>query len=86
MKLLIPGLHSEGLQPLGQLLVRLYDELHQVLCEVAVLVVEEGGGQAEVAHPAGTADPVNVLLNVRRHVEVDHVLHVGDVQPTGGHL
>ena len=29
--------------------------------------------------------PVNVLLHVAGHVEVDDMFHVGDVQTSGGH-
>ena len=31
------------------------------------------------------APPVYILLNVPGHVEVDDVLHVGDVQAAGSH-
>ena len=29
--------------------------------------------------------PVDVLLNISRHVEVDHVLHVGNVETPRGY-
>ena len=77
---------GQALQPGGDLLLGLRQEVQQVSADVAVLVVEEGGGQAQVAHPAGPPDAVHVLLDVTGHVKVDHVLHVGDVQTSGSHL
>ena len=53
----VPAVQGHRLQPAGQVLVRLHDQLHQVLSQVAVLVVEEGRGEAEVTHTAGTSDP-----------------------------
>ncbi len=67
-------------------LIGLHDKLDQVLGQVPVLLVEERGGQPEVAHPAGSADAVDVLVDVRREVKVDDVLHVGDVQTASSHL
>ena len=78
-------LQTHGLEPAGQLLVALHQQLDQVLDQVAVLLVEEGCGEAEVAHAAGSADAVDVLLHVPGQVEVDDVLHVGDVQTSGRH-
>jgi len=67
-------------------LVRLDNEFDQVLGQIPIFLVEEGGGETEVAHAAGTTDPVNVLVHVGRQVEVDDVLHVGDVQTTSCNL
>merc|ERR1719474_452361 len=78
-------IEPHGLQPAGQLLVALHNQLHQVLGEVPVLLVEEGSGQTKVAHSASSPDSVDVLLNVSRHVEVDHVLHVGNVEAPRGY-
>ena len=74
------------LQPVRHRLLRLGQQLHEVAHQVAVVLVEEAGGQADVAHAAGTSDAVDVLLDVRRHVEVDDVLDMGDVQTAGRHL
>ena len=52
----VPAVQRHCLQPAGQVLVRLNNQLDQVLHEVAVLVVEEGGGQAKVTHPPSSAD------------------------------
>lgn len=65
---------------LGHILLGLDQQLHEVAREAAIGVVEEGGGNTEVAHTAGTTDTVHVLLHVGRQVEVDHVTHVGYVQ------
>ena len=82
-------LQTHGLEPGWQLLVTLHQQLDQILDKVAILVVEEGGGEAEVAHATSSTNPVHVLLHVSRQVKVDDVLHVGDVQTTssdsGGH-
>ena len=53
----VPTVQGHRLQPARQVLVRLHDQLHQVLRQVAVLVVKEGRGETEVAHTAGTSDP-----------------------------
>ncbi len=47
---------------------------------------DEGDGHARPTHPAGAPDAVHVGFRVLRHVEVDHVSHVADVQPPGGHV
>ena len=52
----VPAVQRHCLQPAGQVLVRLNNQFDQVLHEVAVLVVEEGGGQAKVTHPPSSAD------------------------------
>ena len=67
-------------------LVRLDHKFDQVLSQVPVLLIEEGGGETEVAHTSGTTDPVNVFVDVRGKIKVDDVLHVGDVKTTGGDL
>merc|ERR1719474_1209621 len=78
-------IEPHGLQPARQLLVALHDQLHQVLGEVPVLLVEEGSGQTKIAHSTSSPDSVDVLLNISRHVEVDHVLHVGNVETPRGY-
>jgi len=54
------------------------------------LFVDESGGHASLPAAAGAANPVHVVLNLRRHVEVDHVLNVRKIQPfrcnVGSHL
>ena len=61
-------------------------KLDQVLGQVPVLLVEEGGGETEVSHAAGTTDPVNVFVDVRGKIEIDDVFNVGDVKTTCGNL
>lgn len=81
---LVLNVHGHAFEPRGQLLLRFDDELDEVANQVAVLVVEEGRGDAEVAHAPGTTDAVDVLLHVRGQVEVDDVLHVRDVETASG--
>uniref|UniRef100_A0A182JJJ6 Uncharacterized protein n=1 Tax=Anopheles atroparvus TaxID=41427 RepID=A0A182JJJ6_ANOAO len=72
------------LQEAGDLLSRLGEQPHQPVGDVAVLLVEERGGRTEVAHAPGTPNAVHVLLHLRRQVEVDHLLDVGNVETAGG--
>ena len=81
-----PWVHSESLKPLRQLLVGFDDELNEILGKIPVLVVEERRGEAKVAHTAGTTDTVDILFHVRRHVKVDDVLDIGDIQATRSNL
>lgn len=62
-----------------------HEQIEHAAGQVAVAVVEEGSGQPQVAHTPGTSDSMHVLLNVGGQVKVDHVLHMGNVQPTGRH-
>ena len=81
----LTAVQGHGLQPAGQFLVRLHNQRSQVLRKAAIVLVEEGGGQPKVAHPPSSTDPTNILLHVAGHVEVDHVLGVGDVKSSGSH-
>ena len=51
--------------------------------QVSVFLIKEARCQTKVAHSASPADPVYVLLDVAGHVEVDDVLHTGDVKTPG---
>ena len=53
----VPAVQGHGLQPAGQVLVRLHDQLDQVLHKVPILLVEERGGQPKVTHPPSSTDP-----------------------------
>uniref|UniRef100_A0A182QW56 Uncharacterized protein n=1 Tax=Anopheles farauti TaxID=69004 RepID=A0A182QW56_9DIPT len=64
--------------------VVLLTQPHQSVGDVAILLVEERGGRTEVTHATGTTDAMHVLLHLGRQIEVDHLLHVRNVQPTGG--
>ena len=81
-----PRFHGQGLQPLREFLIRLHNEFDQIFGQVSVLVIEERRGQAQVAHSAGSSDAVNVLLDVRGHVEVDDVLDVWNVESSCSNL
>ena len=65
----VPAVERHRLQPAGQVLVRLHNQLDQVFHEVSVLVVEEGSGQAKVTHPPSSTDPEqrNMQLLVQRN-------------------
>ncbi len=67
-------------------LVGFDNEFDQVLGQIPVFLVEERRSQAEVAHSAGSADTVHVLVDVRRKVEVDDMLHVRNVKTTSCNL
>ena len=49
-----------------------------------VLRREEGVGGAGAVFPAGSSDPVDVILGIVRIIVVDHELDVVDVQSSGG--
>ena len=53
----VPAVQGHGLQPAGQVLVGLHDQLDQVLHKVPILLVEERGGQPKVTHPPSSTDP-----------------------------
>ena len=68
------------MEPRRRLDVILREDLTQVLDGLlARSVVEEGGRQAIVARAAGTADAVDVIVNLVREVIVDDVDDIGDV-------
>lgn len=43
-------------------------------------------GSACLSSTAGTPDPVQLVIHVLRHVVVDDEVHVGQVEPTCGHV
>ena len=47
---------------------------------------DEGDRFTRCIHAAGAADAVNVVLRGARHVEIDHVGHVIDVDPARGDI
>ena len=62
----VPAVQGHGLQPAGQFLVCLHDQRSQVLHKAAILLVEEGGGQAEIPHTACTTNPGHQRVNIGR--------------------
>ena len=62
----------------------LLEEVDERLDDVLVATVEEGGGDTGVSGTAGTTDPVDVVVDVRREVEADDVLDVRGVEPSRG--
>ncbi len=68
------GLGGALVEPVGHRLLGLPQQLHQTPGHVLVALAEEGGRTAGLAHSPRPSDPVHVLLNVRRQIEVDHVL------------
>mmetsp|Transcript_45103 Transcript_45103/g.78754 ORF Transcript_45103/g.78754 Transcript_45103/m.78754 type:complete len:649 (-) Transcript_45103:3-1949(-) len=77
---------AHALKPLGHLLVVLREELDQLLGDVAVLVVHQGQRVTHVADTAGTTNAVHVILHSEREGVVDHILHLGNVETSGGHI
>ena len=85
-RLTVATLVAHRLEPRGHFLFSLDQQLAQVTDDVLVLIVEEGGGETEIANSASTANAVHVLLDVGWQVKVDDMLHMGDVETTGSHL
>ena len=73
-------------EPLGALLVVLLEQLAKFTGDVAVLLVDEGKGGTSVTSTTGTANPVDVVVNVARKVVVDNLRDVGDVQTTTSNI
>jgi len=82
-------LRLELLEEVGNVLLRLNENLAEVLADILVAVVVEGGGLTGVADTRGATDAVDVLGDAvvlsRRQVVVDDVLDVGDIETTSGH-
>ena len=74
------------LQPLGYFLFRFDKKLEQIADDVRVLVVEERSCETDIAHATGSANSMDVLVDVAWEVEVDHVAHVWNVETSSGHL
>ena len=69
--------HEDG----GDALVRLLQEVLEVEeRRLLAALVDERGRDAGLAAPAGPADAVDVVLDLAGHVEVYHVLYVGEVE------
>lgn len=47
---------------------------------LGLVAVDESGGDARLTAPTGTPDAMDIVLNLVRHVVVDHVLDVREVQ------
>ena len=73
-------------EPLGAFLVVLLEQLAEFADDVAVLLVDEGKGGTSVTSTTGTANPVDVVVNVAGKVVVDNLRDVGDVQTTGSNI
>ena len=74
------------LQPRRAVLLVLNQKISKILRDVLVLRVHEGQRVSDIAHTAGSADSVNIIVNVGRQIEVDHLRHVGDIQTTGSNI
>jgi len=61
----------------------LREQIKELPRNVLVLLVHQRQGVPDVADTAGTSDAVHVVVDIVREVVVDHLSHVGDVQPTG---
>lgn len=68
------------LQEARHLLVGFRQQLNQVRTNVAILVVEEARGNAQVAHSTSTTNTVDILLDIRWQIVVDDVFDVRNIQ------
>jgi hypothetical protein len=77
-------LRPELLKEVGNLLLGLNQNLDQVLADVLVTIIVEGGSLALIADTRGAADAVNILgdpiMLSRGQIVVDDVLDVGDIE------
>lgn len=78
----IRTLSGEGLEPGGNVLVGLLQELEQVTDDALVAAVQESSGNTSVTSTTGTTDSVNVIIDIRGQVIRDDVGDVGDIQTT----
>jgi hypothetical protein len=67
-------------------LLVLNQQLSEIFPNVVVLLVEERQRVTDVAHAPRAADAVDIVVDVGRKVEVDHVSHVGNVKSAGGNI
>jgi hypothetical protein len=79
-------LRLELLEELGDLLLRLNQDLAEVFSNVVVAIVEEGCGLALVADTRRTADTMDILGDAlvlsRGQIVVDDMLDIGNVETT----
>ena len=71
---------SDALQETWHFLIGLFEQVDEVTNNATIATVEEGGGDTGVAGTASTSDAVDIVVDVRRKVVVDHVLDVRDIQ------
>mmetsp|Transcript_8773 Transcript_8773/g.25060 ORF Transcript_8773/g.25060 Transcript_8773/m.25060 type:complete len:192 (+) Transcript_8773:895-1470(+) len=65
---------------------RTLEKPNQVAKHVSVMLSEQGRGQARLARSSSAANTVGIAVNFSRHLVVDDVCHVTDVQATTGHI
>merc|ERR1719474_591620 len=69
---------------LGHLDSNLGKHVHQLRHHVAItLRIDEAGGLAQIPHSASSSNPMNIFVNIIRHVVVDDMRHVGNIQSSG---
>ena len=73
---------NDGLKPSRNLLVCLTEKFDEVTDDVFVATVEEGSGTTGVTGSTSTTDTVNIVIDVRGKVIVDHMGNVGDIETT----
>mmetsp|Transcript_21146 Transcript_21146/g.50368 ORF Transcript_21146/g.50368 Transcript_21146/m.50368 type:complete len:213 (+) Transcript_21146:145-783(+) len=82
--LLVHGVHDGGEHRRDPLL-RLDEQVLEVEEDALVdVLIDERRSDACLAAAASATDAMDVVLDLLRHVEVDHVLYVGEVQTLGG--
>lgn len=72
-------------EPCGDFLAGLDQQIDELSGDVVVLVVEERRGQTHVTDTTGTTDSMDVLVDVAGQVVVDDQLDVGDIETSSGH-
>ena len=79
-------IRSAFFEPFGHFLLRFDEQFQQIAHDVGVLVIEERSCETDVAYATGSADSVDVLVDVAWKIEVDHVTHVWNVKTSSCNL
>ncbi len=72
----------DGLEPARNLLVRLAQQLDEVLDDILVPTVEERRRHTRVTRTSSTTNAVHVVVDVGGKIVVDDMRHVRDIEPT----
>merc|ERR1719474_2402362 len=66
---------------LGHLNSNLGEHVHQLGHHITItLGIDKAGGLAQIPHPASSSDTVDIFVHIIRHVVVDDMRHVGNIQ------
>ena len=75
-------LMSDGLEPIGDLLVCFTKKCYKVTNDVFIVTVEECGGNTRATGTTSTTNAMNVVIDVGGKVIVDDMGDVGDIETT----